>query len=203
MLDTAKLFWRRMLSTLRPYIREGVPMVGAEPSCVAAFRDELVGLLPHDEDAQRLAKQTFMLGEFLDREGYVPPRLRRRALVQGHCHHKAVIGFDSDTRVLDKIGLDYQVLDSGCCGMAGSFGFEADHYDISIAAGERLLLPAVRAADADTLIIADGFSCREQILQTTSRQPLHLAEVLQLALHEAEDAWVREETAHEAAEHER
>jgi FAD/FMN-containing dehydrogenase/Fe-S oxidoreductase len=188
MLATAKRVWQRTLEGLRPYIRAGVPIVGLEPSCVAAFRDELVGLLPHDEDAQRLAKQTFMLGEFLDNEGYVPPRLRRRALVQGHCHHKAVIGMEGDTRVLDKLGLDYEVLDAGCCGMAGSFGFEADHYDISIAAGERLLLPAVRAADTDTLIIADGFSCREQILQTTSRQPLHLAEVLQLALHEGEPA---------------
>jgi Fe-S oxidoreductase len=188
MLATAKRVWQRTLDGLRPYIRAGVPIVGLEPSCVAAFRDELVGLLPKDQDAQRLAKQTFMLGEFLDREGYSPPRLHRRALVQGHCHHKAVIGMEGDTRMLDKLGLDYQLLDSGCCGMAGSFGFEADHYDISIAAGERLLLPAVRAADADTLIVADGFSCREQILQTTSRQPMHLAEVLQLALREGGNA---------------
>ncbi len=196
MLPTAKKVWQRTLDGLRPYIRDGVPIVGLEPSCVAAFRDELVGLLPKDEDAQRLAKQTFMLGEFLENEGYTPPRLHRRALVQGHCHHKAVIGMQGDTRLLDKLGLEYEVLDAGCCGMAGSFGFEADHYDISIAAGERLLLPAVRAADAETLIIADGFSCREQILQTTSRRPLHLAEVLQLALRESANA-------HERAEHER
>ncbi len=185
MLATAKKVWRRTLDGLRPYIRAGVPIVGLEPSCVAAFRDELVGLLPHDEDARRLARQTFLLGEFLDREGYQPPRLRRRALVQGHCHHKAVIGMEGETRLLDKIGLDYELLDAGCCGMAGSFGFEADHYDISMAAGERLLLPAVRAADADTLIVANGFSCRQQILQATSRQPLHLAEVLLLALRES------------------
>ena len=182
MLKAAKRLWLEILETLRPHIRAGVPVVGLEPSCIAAFRDELVGLLPNDQDARRLSKQTWLLSEFLEHEGYQPPPLARRALVHGHCHHKAVIGMAKETSLLDKLGLDYQLLDSGCCGMAGSFGFEADHYDVSMAAGERLLLPAVRAADADTLIIADGFSCRQQILQTTNRQPLHLAEVLQMAL---------------------
>ena len=182
MLRAAKRLWGEILAQLRPQIRAGVPLVGLEPSCVAAFRDELLGLLPHDEDAQRLAKQTWLLSEFLENEGWAPPKLPRRALVHGHCHHKAVIGISKETSLLDKLGLDYQLLDSGCCGMAGSFGFEANHYDVSLAAAERVLLPAVRAADADTLIIADGFSCRQQILQTTDRQPLHLAEVLQMAL---------------------
>ncbi|MEP6654926.1 MAG: FAD-linked oxidase C-terminal domain-containing protein [Myxococcales bacterium] len=182
MLTTAKKVWNRTLEGLRPYIRDGIPVVGLEPSCVAAFRDELLGLFPTNEDAQRLAKQTFLLSEFLDREGYQPPPLPRRALVQGHCHHKSVLGMQSETSLLDKLGLDYQVLDSGCCGMAGSFGFEAEHYEVSIAAGERVLLPAVRAAAADTLIVANGFSCRQQILQTTGRTPLHLAEVLQMAI---------------------
>jgi FAD/FMN-containing dehydrogenase/Fe-S oxidoreductase len=184
MLKTAKRLWRKTLEALRPHIRAGVPLVGLEPSCVAAFRDELGGLFPKNEDAKRLAEQTFLLSEFLENEGYQPPPLARRALVHGHCHHKAVLGMAKETSLLDKLGLDYQLLDSGCCGMAGSFGFEAEHYDVSIAAGERLLLPAVRAADPDTLIIADGFSCRQQILQTTKRRPLHLAEVLQLALEE-------------------
>jgi FAD/FMN-containing dehydrogenase/Fe-S oxidoreductase len=182
MLKTAKGLWAQTLAHLRPFIRAGVPIVGLEPSCVATFRDELVGLLPHDEDAKRLAKQTFLLSEFLEREGYQPPQLPAKALVHGHCHHKAVLGMGTETALLDKLGLAYQVLDSGCCGMAGSFGFEANHYDVSMLAAERVLLPAVRAADAETLIIADGFSCRQQIIQATGRQPLHVAEVLLMAL---------------------
>jgi len=186
MLDLAGHLLRQILATLRPLIAEGVPIVGLEPSCVAVFRDELLGLFPHDEDAKRLSRQTFLLSEFLEQraEGYHPPQLRRRALVHGHCHHKALMKLDAEEATLSKLGLDYTVLDSGCCGMAGAFGFErGDHYDVSRKAGERVLLPAVRAASPDTLIIADGFSCREQIAQTTERRALHLAQVLQLALH--------------------
>jgi FAD/FMN-containing dehydrogenase/Fe-S oxidoreductase len=182
MLKTGKRLWRQTLDNLRSDIRSGVPVIGLEPSCVATFRDELLGLFPNDQDARRLAAQTFLLSEFLDKEGYQPPVLRRKALVHGHCHHKAVLGMARETSLLDKLGLDYQVIDAGCCGMAGSFGFEANHYDVSMLAAERVLLPAVRAAAPDTLIIADGFSCRQQILQGTDRKPLHLAEVLQLAL---------------------
>jgi hypothetical protein len=110
--------------------------------------------------------------------------LQRRAVVHMHCHHKAILRTGPEEAVLKKLGLDYKVLDSGCCGMAGSFGFEKDHYEVSIASGERVLLPAVREADQGALIIADGFSCREQIAQTTDRRALHLAEVIQLALHQ-------------------
>ena len=109
------------------------------------------------------------------------PQLKRKALIQGHCHHKSVLRFDAENSVLKKLGLDAQVLNSGCCGMAGSFGFESDKYDVSIAIGERRLLPAVRQAADSTVIVADGFSCREQISQQTERQALHLAEVIQLA----------------------
>jgi Fe-S oxidoreductase len=182
MLDTAKSLWRQTLDTLRDDIRAGIPVIGLEPSCVAAFRDELCGLFPDDDDAQRLSRQTWMLSEFLEREGYQPARLHRRALVHGHCHHKAVIGMQAEEAMLGAIGLDYEILDSGCCGMAGSFGFEAHKYDVSVKAGERVLLPAVRVAHNDTLIIANGFSCREQVAQLTGRSPLHLAEVLQMAL---------------------
>jgi FAD/FMN-containing dehydrogenase/Fe-S oxidoreductase len=182
MLGTAKNLWRQTLDALRDDIRAGVPLVGLEPSCVAAFRDELVGLFPDDEDAKRLARQTFMLSEFLDHEGFKPPPLRRRAVVHGHCHQKSVMTMRSEEAILKAMGLDYRLLDSGCCGMAGSFGFEAHKYDLSVRAGERVLLPAVRAAADDTLIIASGFSCHEQIVQLTGRKPMHLAEVLLLAL---------------------
>jgi Fe-S oxidoreductase len=183
MLDTAKLLLRQILDTLEPDIAAGTPVVGLEPSCVAVFRDELVNLFPDDERARRLAAQSFLLSEFLRREGYMPPRMAGWALVHGHCHHKALMKMSDEEALLAGMGLDYSVLDAGCCGMAGAFGFERSHYDISIAAGERVLLPAVRAANPDTLIIADGFSCREQIAQTTDRRPLHIAEVLQRALY--------------------
>src|SRR5207248_7135853 len=100
--------------------------------------------------------------------------------------HKAIMRMDDEETVLSQLRLDFKVLDSECCGMAGAFGFEKDHYDISIKVGERVLLPAVRKADKDTLIIADGFSCREQIAQTTDRQALHLAQVIQMAMHESQ-----------------
>jgi Fe-S oxidoreductase len=182
MLDTAKNLWRQTLDTLRDDIRAGVPIVGLEPSCVAAFRDELTGLFPDDEDAQRLARQTWMLSEFLNSEGFKPATLRRRAVVHGHCHHKSVMTMRSDEAMLRAMALDYELLDSGCCGMAGAFGFEADKYDVSVRTGERVLLPAVRGADDNTLIIASGFSCHEQIVQLTGRQPLHLAEVLRMTI---------------------
>jgi FAD/FMN-containing dehydrogenase/Fe-S oxidoreductase len=187
MLDLAKRQLRSILDRLRDQIRAGVPVVGLEPSCLAVFRDELVDLFPNDEDAIRLNRQSFLLSEFLEQEipGYIPPSLHRKALVHGHCHHKSIMGMSAEEAVLAKMGLDYQVLDSGCCGMAGAFGFErGKHYDVSIKAGERVLLPAVRAAAEDTLIITNGFSCREQIAQTTERDALHLAQVLQMAMRE-------------------
>ncbi len=182
MLSSAKRLLAQILVALAPEIRAGVPVVGLEPSCVAVFRDELAGLFPHDENAKRLGKQTFLLSEFLQREGYEPPRLAGRALVHGHCHHTAVMGMGDEQALLERLGLDVELLDSGCCGMAGAFGFERDHYEVSIRAGERVLLPAVRTAAAETLVVAGGFSCREQIVQGTGRRPLHPAEVLQLAL---------------------
>jgi FAD/FMN-containing dehydrogenase/Fe-S oxidoreductase len=182
MLDRAEHLLRRVLAALRAPIRAGVPVVGLEPSCVSVFRDELEGLLPHDTDAQRLSQQTFLLSEFLLRAGYQPPRLEGRALVHGHCHQKAVLTMDAEEELLGRLGLEVEAPDTGCCGMAGGFGFEAGaHYDVSIRCGERVLLPAVRAAAKDTLIIASGFSCREQIAQTTDRRALHLAEVLRMA----------------------
>lgn len=183
LLGTARKWLLRTLEELRPEIRAGIPMVGLEPSCVATFRDELCSLIPHDEDAQRLARQTFLLSEFIARKmpEYPLPPLPRRAVLHGHCHHKALMKMTAEEGVLKRMRIDYELLDSGCCGMAGAFGFEKDHYDLSIACGERVLLPAVRQADENTLILANGFSCRKQIELTTGRRALHLAHVLELA----------------------
>jgi Fe-S oxidoreductase len=188
MLTTAKRLLRQILNALEPQITAGVPLVGLEPSCVAVFRDELLNLFPHDENARRLSKQTFLLSEFLTQKvpAYQPPTLHRRALVQGHCHHKALAGMKTELDLLRRLGLKIEMPEAGCCGMAGSFGFEQEHYEIAMKCGERALLPAVRSAAEDTLIIANGFSCQEQIAQSTHRQPLHLAQVLQMALHEGE-----------------
>ncbi|MBX6312257.1 MAG: FAD-binding protein, partial [Isosphaeraceae bacterium] len=176
-LGLARRQLRQILNALAEPIRAGVPVIGLEPSCTAVFRDELVNLFPHDRDAHRLREQTFSLGEFLTKQvpGYQPPPLRRKALVHGHCHHKVIMSMYGEEQVLKKMGLDFDgILDAGCCGLAGSFGFEADKYDISMQIGERVLLPAVRAAAPDMLIIADGFSCKHQIREGTDRQALHL-----------------------------
>jgi Fe-S oxidoreductase len=184
MLDRAEALLLDILDALSPEIAAGVPVIGLEPSCVAVFRDELLNLFPHDERAQKLARQTFLLSEFLDREsGTSPlPRFERKALLHGHCHHKSIMKMTAEESLLRRIGIDFQSPAPGCCGMAGSFGFEHDKYGVSMAIGELELLPAVRKAPADWLIIADGFSCREQIAQATDRHALHLAEVLQMAL---------------------
>ncbi len=186
MIDTAKGLLREILDTLQPQIEAGISIVGLEPSCVAVFRDEMLNLFPNDENAKRLQKQTFLLSEFLNQHArdFDPPQLHQHALVHGHCHHKALMGMKDEEAVLKKLGLDYSMPEDGCCGMAGSFGFEpGDHYEVSIACGERVLLPEVRKAEKETIIIADGFSCQEQIAQTTDRRALHLAQVIQMALH--------------------
>jgi FAD/FMN-containing dehydrogenase/Fe-S oxidoreductase len=184
MLDTAKSLLRQTIDTLRGPIRDGIPIVGLEPSCMSVFREELPNLLYGDEDATRLHKQSFILSEFLQQKvkDYRPPRLARKALVHGHCHHKSVLHFEGEVDLLKKAGVDCDVPDSGCCGMAGSFGYEADHYDVGLACGERVLLPAVRAAAPDELIVTDGFSCREMILQETGRRAIHTAQALQMGL---------------------
>jgi Fe-S oxidoreductase len=169
---------------LHDEIEAGTPMVGLEPSCTAVFRDELTELFPLDEDARQLSKQTFTLAEFLADQDYHPPKLTRKAVAHGHCHHKAIMKMDCDRDLLQKMGLDFEFVDSGCCGMAGAFGFEKNHYDVSMACGERVLLPMVRTAAKDTLIVADGFSCREQIRQATDRKALHLAEIVKMSIEE-------------------
>jgi Fe-S oxidoreductase len=170
-----------VLESLQDEIMAGTPFVVLEPSCATVFKDELLNLFPRDERARRLAKQTFLLGEFLGSD-FDAGQLGGQALVHGHCHQKALMSMRPDQALLSAAGLQAKVLDSGCCGMAGAFGFEENHYEVSIACGERVLLPAVRNASPETLIVADGFSCREQISQTTGREPLHLAQVLSRSL---------------------
>ena len=183
-LDKAKEYLERILSVLTPQIMAGVPLVVLEPSCASVFRDELRNLFPLDARATKLRSQTFLLSEFLEHHApdYKPPQLQGKVLLHGHCHHKSIMGISDEESLLRKMGADLQSIDSGCCGMAGPFGFEKEKYEVSQAVGERVLLPAVRNTPEDALIVSDGFSCREQIQQSTGRRAIHLAEALQLGL---------------------
>jgi FAD/FMN-containing dehydrogenase/Fe-S oxidoreductase len=180
MLDTAKDYLLKILNALTPQLQAGTPIVVLEPSCASVFRDELTNLLPHDPRAQKLRDQTFLLSEFLVKHAphYRPPQLAEKILVHGHCHHRATMGMQDELALLRLTGADVELLDSGCCGMAGPFGFEKDKYDLSQKLGERVLLPAARNKAANTILLTDGFSCAEQITQNTSVKPMHLAEVL-------------------------
>ena len=184
MLAQAAQYLTRILQILGPKIDAGVPVVVLEPSCASVFRDELRNLFPTDARAARLRAQTFLLAEFLRRRapGYHPPPLARRVFLHGHCHQRALVKTNDEAALLAKMNVELESVDAGCCGMAGSFGYEREKFAVSQAIGERVLLPAVRQASPDTLIVSDGFSCREQIRQSTGRQALHFAEALQLAL---------------------
>lgn len=185
MLGLAERLLRRALRVLGPAIAARTPIVVLEPSCAAVFRDELPNLLAGDEQAEWLSQNTFTFAESLAKVpgGFDAPRHGRKALVQTHCHQHSVMGFAADRTVMDRLGLECEVLDSGCCGMAGAFGFEGgEKYNLSMRIGELGVLPAVRAANPDTLILADGFSCREQITKGTGRHALHLAQVVDDAL---------------------
>jgi FAD/FMN-containing dehydrogenase/Fe-S oxidoreductase len=184
MLDRAKKLLLQTLTILSGEIKDGIPVVVLEPSCASVFRDELLNLFPDDEQAKKLSAQVFLLSEFLERMGdhsRLPP-ISRKALVHGHCHQKSVMKMTDEEAILRRLGVDYEMPSPGCCGMAGAFGFEKEKYPVSLAIGELDLLPAVRNTPDDWLIIANGFSCREQIRQCTGRHALHLAEVIQLAM---------------------
>jgi Fe-S oxidoreductase len=181
-LDQARGYLERTIDTLRGQIRAGTPVVGMEPSCLAVFKDELGRMLPHDDDADRLRRQAYHFAEFFREFGIEPPPLRRDALLWGHCHHRATGGMDPEEQLLRAMGVEVQPLQGGCCGLAGSWGFESGKYGISMECGEQALLPAVREADRRTLIVADGFSCKTQIEDAGSgRRALHVAQVMQLA----------------------
>jgi FAD/FMN-containing dehydrogenase/Fe-S oxidoreductase len=184
MLDTAKDYLLKTLNALTPQLHAGTPIVVLEPSCASVFRDELTNLLPNDPRAAKLRDQTFLLSEFLVKHAphYQPPQIGKeiaeKIIVHGHCHHRATMGMHDEIALLRLTGADVELLDSGCCGMAGPFGFEKDKFDLSQKLGERVLLPAVRNKPANAIIVSDGFSCCEQITQNTKARPMHLAEVL-------------------------
>lgn len=187
MLEEAKRVLQKTMNTLAREIDAGLPIVILEPSCASVFRDELINLFPTDPRAERLRNQVYLLGDFLNK--FAPeialPALHRKVLAHAHCHHKSVIGTDGEKKLFERLGVDYELPNNGCCGMAGAFGFEAgEKYEVSVAVGEHELLPKVRSAAKDTIIVAEGFSCREQIAQETDRQALHLAELMQMAMHQ-------------------
>jgi FAD/FMN-containing dehydrogenase/Fe-S oxidoreductase len=189
-LDLAQVYLRRTLDTLRSEIRAGTPMVGMEPSCLAVFKDELTGMLPHDDDAKRLARNAMHFAEFFEHHDLNVPTLERSAMVWGHCHHKATGGMDPEHALLKRMGMGVTPVNGGCCGLAGSWGFEQGHHEISMQCGEQALLPAVRDAAHDTLIVADGFSCKTQIEQSdVGRRALHVAQAMKMAREYGRDGY--------------
>jgi FAD/FMN-containing dehydrogenase/Fe-S oxidoreductase len=186
MLERAKRLLQQALEILEPEIIAGTPVVVLEPSCASVFRDELLNLFPDNEWAQKLSSQIFLLSEFLEKQAsnFSFPQVTANALVHGHCHHKSLMKMTDEESVLRRLGINYNMPAPGCCGMAGAFGFEKETCDVSLAIGELELLPAVRRTPPDWLIIADGFSCREQIEQCTGRKTQHLAEIIRGGLRE-------------------
>jgi Fe-S oxidoreductase len=187
-VDQAKREAERVITAVAPFVARGVPVAGLEPSCILGFRDEIPAMV-QSEGAQQLALHALMFEEFLVREaalGRLSLPLKpvaRRALVHGHCHQKAFGMFGAVERILKLIpGLKVETVESSCCGMAGAFGYGADTIDVSLAMGELSLLPVVRKADSETLIVADGTSCRHQIHDGAQRDALHVARVLAMSL---------------------
>ncbi len=198
-LSVAKHILARTARELAAHLHEGGLVVGLEPSCTAVFRSDAADLFPGDQDVRRLRAQTVTLAELLTEHspGYRPPRLDAKAIAQVHCHQHAVMGWEADRKLLEAAGVDAEHLDSGCCGLAGNFGFEKGHLDVSKACAERVLLPRVRAAEPDTAVLADGFSCRTQLheLDSGGREGVHLAELLAGALDAPAEAPRKKRTA--------
>ena len=189
MVDEARFEAQRVLEAVKPYVERGVPIIGLEPSCLLTLRDEFKSMIPGAE-TDALSERALLLEEFLAQQhqaGNLQLNLKsisaRRAIVHGHCHQKAFATMSAMQQALALVpDLEVEVIDSGCCGMAGAFGYEASHLEVSMKMAELSLLPAVRAADLDTLVIANGTSCRHQIYDGAQRESLHLACVLQSAL---------------------
>jgi FAD/FMN-containing dehydrogenase/Fe-S oxidoreductase len=184
-LATGKRILRQAVAALAPHVRAGGYVVGLEPSCTAVFRSDAVDLFPDDQDVLRLRDHTLTLAELLTGHtpGYTPPSLRRPVLAQVHCHQHAVLGWDADEKLLKDAGADAEHLETGCCGLAGNFGFQPGHGEVSRALAERALLPRLREASEGAVVLADGFSCRTQIheLDSGGREAMHLAELLATA----------------------
>lgn len=178
MIDLARRLWLKTFTVLADEIAAGTPVIGLEPSCVASFRDELPNLFPDDPRARRLHECAFTLAEFLEAHEYAPGSLGGAAIVHRHCHERAVLETAPGAKLLAAMGVEEVTPEPGCCGMAGAFGFAEGKAEVSIRIAERALLPAVRDADDDMLLVADGYSCHEQIRQGTGREALHLAQVL-------------------------
>ena len=182
LLAAARSYLARVLEEMAPQIDGGLPFVFLEPSCASVFRDELLELFPGDSRARRLSRQVWLLADFLVAQApdFAASRLAgKNILVHGHCHHKAVFGGpENEIALLRKTGAAVELIEAGCCGMAGPFGFEAHKFEVSRTIANQELLPAVRAADPETIVVADGFSCREQIEQLGQRRAVHFAEVM-------------------------
>lgn len=179
-LGPAERLWRKTLTVLQEEIRSGTPLIGLEPACLSAFHDELLNLFPEDDLAAQLSKQSIFFSDFVSGSTDILKFISEEhseALVQIHCHQHAVIKADGERRLLDQLDVAYDIAAGGCCGMAGAFGFSAETCDVAMAIGERVLLPAVRKANPETFILANGYSCREQIEQSTERKTLHIAEL--------------------------
>jgi Fe-S oxidoreductase len=179
-IDQARERFERILAVLGSEIKAGTPIVVLEPACASAFKDELLNLLAKRHEAQQLSANVHYFADFVaERLDRFPKFLRGgSALVQAHCHHHAVIGFDAEKKLLDRVGVRTERPAQGCCGMAGAFGMAKETFDVGRAIGERVLLPRVRELDESMLIIADGFSCREQIEGCGKRRTMHIAELL-------------------------
>jgi Fe-S oxidoreductase len=185
-LNLARRRLEDIIAKMRPHIEAGTPMVVLEPSCWATFYDELTNIISGNKDADRLHHNTFLFAAFLKEHApdYKPPKLHRKAILHRHCHQKSELKHEPnyEKQILEEMGMEVQEPETGCCGMAGAFGYTAgEEYDVSIACGERVLLPRVRESKDQTILVADGFSCREQISQETDRHALHIAQVIQLA----------------------
>jgi len=182
LLDEAKALLRTALNELAEDILHGVPVVGLEPGCLSVFKDELLKQLPDEPMAKKLSTQTLLFSDFLALTNFDWPTLDADVMVHGHCHQKSIFGMKGETALLDKLGVRWTLLDTGCCGMAGSFGFSPDHYELSIKIGEEKLLPLIRKSPDTTIVVTNGFSCREQIHQGAGRKPMHIAQLALMAL---------------------